>query len=326
MKAVTITNAEDTEGFKLENVQTPETGGDEVLIKVNATALNRADILQRKGLYPPPPGESDILGLEVAGEIVETGNSVSDWQVGDPVMALLGGGGYAQYVNVHHQLLMPLPPAMSVAEAAGIPEAFLTAWQALVWQAKLKEGESVLIHAGASGVGTAAIQIARVLGAEVIVTASKSKHPLCQSLGANLCVDYKTEEFAKVLANNQNPEVDVVIDFIGAPFFGQNLECLRTDGRMVMLGLMGGTTIKSQSIAPVLFKRLNIMGSTLRSRELDYKIRLTRDFIQNAIPLFESRQLKPVIDSVFDWENVGEAHRHMEANKNQGKIILKVNH
>ena len=326
MKAITLKDFGDIEALNLESVRKPEIGEEEVLIKASATALNRADILQRKGLYPPPPGESDILGLEVAGEIVETGNAVEEWQVGDQVMALLAGGGYAQYVSVHYKVLMPVPSAMTMEEAAAIPEAFLTAWQALVWLAKLQKGESVLIHAGASGVGSAAIQIAKVLEASVMVTASKEKHALCQSLGADKCIDYKTEEFAAVLAKNENPGVDVIIDFIGAPYFRQNLESLKIDGRIVMLGFMGGTTVKSLSIAPFLYKRLNIMGSTLRARSIDYKIKLTQDFKQNASPLFESGQLRPVIDSVFDWENVGAAHAYMEANKNRGKIILKVNH
>ena len=326
MKAITLKDFGDIEALNLENIENPQIGAEQVLIKVSATALNRADILQRKGLYPPPPGESEILGLEVAGEIIETGSAVQGCQAGDRVMALLAGGGYAQYVSVHHRMLMPVSTTMTMEEAAGIPEAFLTAWQALVWQAKLRKGEAVLIHAGASGVGTAAIQIAKMLGANIIVTASKEKHPLCRSLGAGQCIDYKMEEFARVLAQNENPGVDVIIDFIGAAYFRQNLECLRTDGRMVMLGFMGGTTIKSLSIAPVLFKRLDIVGSTLRARSIDYKIRLTLDFIENAVPLFETGQLQPVIDSVFDWENVGAAHTYMEANKNRGKIILKVNH
>ena len=326
MKAITLKEFGGIEALNLGTVPKPEIGDGEVLIKVFATALNRADILQRRGLYPPPPGESEILGLEVAGEIVEAGAAVEGCRIGDHVMALLAGGGYAQYVKVHYKMLMPIPPAMTMEQAAGIAEAFLTAWQALVWLAKLRKGESVLIHAGASGVGTAAIQIAKVLGAEVIVTASREKHELCQTLGADACIDYKTEKFAAVLTKNDPPGVNVIIDFIGAPYFRQNMESLKTDGRMVMLGFMGGTTINSLSIAPLLFKRLNIMGSTLRGRDIDYKIRLTQDFKQNAIPLFESGQLRPVIDSIFEWENAGAAHTYMEANKNQGKIILKVNH
>ncbi len=326
MKAITLTHFGDVDALNIASRPMPEIGMEEVLIKVHATALNRADLLQRRGLYPPPPGESDILGLEVAGEIMDMGAAVTGWQIGDRVLTLLAGGGYAQYAKAHHNMLIPFPSAITMEQAAGIAEAFLTAWQALVWLGDLQKAERVLIHAGASGVGTAATQIAKVLGAEVIITASREKHALCHSLGADQCIDYKTVDFAAVLKNGADPGVDVIIDFIGAPYLNQNLQSLRMDGRMVLLGLMGGGGVKSLSIAPILFKRLHILGSTLRSRSMDYKIKLTQDFQQRAAFLFDTGQLRPVIDSVFDWEEVGKAHTYMEANKNLGKIILKVNH
>ena len=326
MKAITLTHFGDVNALKLSSRPVPEIGAEDVLIKVHTTALNRADLLQRKGLYPPPHGESDILGLEVAGEISEMGAKVRGWQIGDRVLTLLAGGGYAQYAKAHHKMLIPIPRTITMEQAGGLAEAFLTAWQALVWLGDVHKAERVLIHAGASGVGTAAIQIAKALEAEVIITASGEKHALCRSLGANHCIDYKTADFAEALQNGTTPGVDVIIDFVGAPYLEQNLKSLKTDGRMVMLGLIGGSAIKSLSIAPILFKRLKILGSTLRSRRVDYKIRLTRDFQQRAAFLFDSGQLKPVIDSIFHWEEVGKAHAYMEANKNQGKIILKINH
>ena len=321
MKAVLLKQYGGPDELYLGESPMPVIQDHEVLVKVHATALNRADILQRRGLYPPPTGESEILGLEMAGEIVKVGREVREWEVGEKVFALLPGGGYAEYVKVPAALLMKVPEGMDTTQAAGIAEAFLTAWQAVVWLAALQQSERILIHAGASGVGTAAIQIAKNLGAEISVTASAGKHSLCRQLGANQCIDYKTQDFGAFLADN-NQMVNVIIDFIGAPYFAKNLQALQPDGRMVMLGFMGGTKAEKLNLAPVIFKRLRIMGSTLRARSIDYKSRLTHDFAKHCLPFFSERKMSPVIDSVFNWREVQQAHRFMEANKNQGKIIL----
>jgi len=304
---------------------TPEPGSEEILIKVAATALNRADIMQRKGHYPPPAGASPILGLEMAGTVVEVGNEVRKWAVGDRVCGLLAGGGYAEYAVLHEDMALPVPEQMDWTIAGAIPETFLTAYQALFTIADLKAGERVLLHAGASGVGTAAIQLATQARAEVSVTASGPKHTLCLGLGAARAIDYQQEDFAKAIANyTENQGVDVIVDVIGAPYFRQNIESLAPDGRLVLLAFMGGYKITDASLIPVLMKRLSITGSTLRSRSLPYKIKLTQDFQAFAWEAITDGTVAPVIDSVFDWREAAEAHRRMEANTNAGKIVLRV--
>ena len=298
---------------------------DEVLVKVVASALNRADTLQRRGKYPPPKGASPILGLEISGTVAACGSKVTKWSEGDNVFGLIPGGGYAEYAVIHEDMALPVPKGLSMEEAAAIPEVFLTAFQALLWLADLKKDETVLIHAGASGVGTAAIQLAKVVGANVIVTASAPKHDLCLALGANKAIDYHEGPFEQAVMDATNGKgVDVVIDFIAAPYLQQNVNCLRTDGRMVLLAVLGGTKVGQFNMGPVLFKRLKIIGSTLRSRNREYQIRLTKDFGDFALELFEKRRLKPVIDHVFDWAEAADAHKLMENNENQGKYVLKI--
>lgn len=302
----------------------PDLTDDEVLIEVKAAALNRADILQRKGLYPPPPGTSEILGMEVSGRVVKTDSGAREWE-GANVMALLSGGGYAEYVVVHKSLILSTPDDLDMNQAAGIMEAFLTGWQALSWLGSLKPDEKVLIHAGASGVGTACIQLAKILSAEVLVTASDSKHKFCLELGADYCIDYHQHEFDEIIEERIPSGVHLVIDFIGTSYFKKNLASLAVDGRLVMLGFLGGTGSEDLSMVPILAKRLTIMGSTLRSRSLQYRGKLVHDFREHCSSHLKTGRLNPVIDRVFPWEKVKEAHRYMEANKNCGKIILAVN-
>ena len=303
----------------------PHPGPDEILVRVEATALNRADILQREGKYPPPEGESPILGLEMAGVVENAGRGVTKWKPGDAVCGLLAGGGYAEYVTIHKDMALPVPKGFSFTDAAGIPEVFLTAFQALRWLAGLQHGERILIHAGASGVGTAAIQLASLTGAEVIVTASSGKHRLCRELGAVHAVDYQNQDFEEdVMEYTHGKGVDVVIDFVGGPYFQQNLNVLSLEGRLVMLAFLGGVSTEQLNLGPILRKRLQVMGSTLRARSLDYKIRLSQDLYRYAWPLFEQNRLRPVIDTAFDWKDAAKAHQYMEANRNQGKVILKV--
>lgn len=325
MKAILLKEFGPPENLYIGEYSTPKPTSNEILVKVAATALNRADTMQRKGNYPPPPGASPILGLEMAGEIVGLGSAVTTWEIGDKVCGLLSGGGYAEYAVIHEDLAIPIPKDWTYEKAAAIPEVFLTAFQALSWLAQLKKGERLLIHAGASGVGTAATQLAKAIGVSVMVTASAGKHELCKSLGVEKAIDYKNEDFEKVVMDYTDGKgVDVIVDFIAAPYFQKNLNLLSTDGRLVMLSLIGGVKTEANLI-PILRKRLKIMGSTLRARSLEYKRDLTKDLWHFAGPLFETQQLKPVIDSVYDWNEVAEAHRYMEANKNQGKIILKIN-
>lgn len=304
----------------------PTPVAEEILVKVEATALNRADILQRQGKYPPPPGVSPVLGLEVAGTVVALGPDVNVWQTGDKVMALLAGGGYAQYAVVHQHLAMPIPSGWTFEKAAAVPEAYLTAWQALHLLAKVQPGERVLIHAGASGVGAAAIQIAKyLLKAEVMATASARKRDFCLGLGAEIVVDYRSEDFAAQATHWGG--VDVILDFIGAPYWQKNLDSLRLDGRLVMLAMMGGTQFSvSDSMGHILRKRLQIMGSTLRNRSLEYKKTLVNSFWETAGSAFEKGLIKPSIDRVLHWSYVSSAHILMEANGNAGKIVLQVEH
>lgn len=325
MKAVIIKDFGEAENLYIGQWEKPTPKPHELLVKVHATALNRADTMQRRGQYPPPPGESPILGLEIAGEIVSMGDAVTNWQIGDRVCGLIGGGGYAQYAVIPANQTLPIPANLSFEQAAGIPEVFMTAFQTIDWIGKLQQGESILIHAGASGVGTAAIQIAKQIGAKVYVTASKGKHQACLNLGADKVIDYRKENFQeKILAYTNNKGVDIIIDFIAAPYLQQNINSLNFDGRLVLLALMGGFKVADFNMLPLLFKRIKIQGSTLRARTLAYKANLTKDLSQFAWPLFENGTFKPVIDSVYDWTEVVAAHNYMEANKNIGKIILKV--
>ena len=325
MRAIQFHQFGSAKELYLGDFLTPEPTEHQVRVKVKATALNRADLLQREGKYPPPPGESPIMGLEIAGEVDQLGEKVTKWKIGDRVCGLLAGGGYAEYAVIHEDVAMPIPENLDFLAAAAIPEAFLTAFQALVWIAKIQTGETVLIHAGASGVGTAALQLARLIGAKTFVTASAEKHALCLALGAEQCIDYKTQDFAECIQEwTQGRGVDVVLDFLGASYLERNLKTLGMDGRMVMLAMMGGAQADGINLGMVLMKRLSIHGSTLRARTLTYKTELTQAFMDLAWAHFSSGVLFPVVDKVFSWEDVAQAHLYMEENRNQGKIVLSV--
>lgn len=325
MQAILFDQPGTADQLYLGDFPQPEPEPGEILVKVAATALNRADIMQREGNYPPPPGASPVLGLEMAGTVTALGEGVSRWQIGDRVCGLLAGGGYAECAVIHQDLALSLPQDMSFTTAAAIPEVFLTAFQALHLLAQVQPGERVLIHAGASGVGTAAIQLARKMGAEVLVTASAPKHEQCLDLGAEKAIDYQTEDFAAVVGEYTDGRgVDVIIDFIGAPYLSSNIDALAVDGRLVLLAFMGGAKADGVSLAKVLLKRLHIMGSTLRARSLDYKTALTRAFRDFAWSDLQEGTIAPVIDSTYDWQQVQDAHRRMEANANVGKIVLRI--
>lgn len=326
MQAILLKSPGGVENMYIGSTPIPPLNDYEILVKIKATALNRADTLQRQGKYPVPPSDSLIMGLEMSGIVSKVGKKVNKWKVGDFICGLTNGGSYAEYVAIHEQMALPIPNGLDFKEAAAIPEVFLTAYQALVWLAKVQKGESVLIHAGASGVGTAAIQLARLLDLnKVFVTASAGKHQICYDLGADLAIDYKTEDFAKVVNEKTKGQgVQTVIDFIAAPYFKQNLQVLGTEGRLVMLALMGGVQVDAINIAPILIKRLQVIGTTLRPRSIDYKIELTKGLQDLAWKHFESGQIKPIIDSVYSWKDVQGAHQRMEANLNQGKIIMEI--
>ncbi|PSQ97276.1 MAG: NADPH:quinone oxidoreductase [Bacteroidetes bacterium SW_9_63_38] len=325
MRAVVVPEPGAPEQMEIQEVPTPAPQAEEVLVKVHATALNRADTFQRRGHYPPPEGASEILGLEMAGTVVETGSGVINWHEDDRVFALLDGGGYAEHTVVHKDRLMAVPPGLSMTEAAAIPEVFLTAYQALHWLGKIQSGHHVLIHAGASGVGTAAIQLARRAGADPYVTASAPKHDVCRDLGAEAAIDYNTEDFAeRVSSITDGYGTDIIVDFIGAPYFQKNVDVLATDGRIIQLATLGGSTVEQVSLRDLMAKRAQLLASTLRSRSLGYKVNLTQEFAADVLPSFIDGDLRPVIDSKYDWTDVAEAHRRMENNENAGKIVLSV--
>lgn len=325
MQAILVKSPGDAEQMYLGEAPTPSPKAQEILVKVHATALNRADTLQRRGMYPPPAGASEILGMEISGEVIEIGAEVTHWKQGDKVFGLLSGGGYATHASIHQDMAMKLPEYLSYEEAAAIPEVFLTAFQALKWLAKLQPSEKILIHAAASGVGTAAIQLAKAMNAEVYATASAPKHQICYELGATKVIDYQSQNFQEEIQQySQTKGVDVVLDFIAAPYFEQNLQVLHTDGRLVILALLGGLEVEKFNLGLLLRKRLQIIGSTLRARSQAYQISLTQEFWDFAAALFENKTLRPVIDTVYPWQEVIKAHQHMEANQNIGKIILKV--
>lgn len=323
MKAIVVRGERDAPSLVWEDVADIKHRADEVLVDVKATAINRADLAQARGTYPPPPGASDILGLEMAGVIEAIGSEVEGWRVGDRVCALLAGGGYAQYAAVPYEMLLRLPADWSFAQGAAVPEVWYTAFVNLFLEGKLQPGETVLIHAGGSGVGTAAIQLARAEGARVFVTAgAEAKLARCRELGAELAVNYKERDFlAEVMAATDNEGLDLILDPVGGSYLERNVQALRQFGRLVNIGLLGGGTGK-MNVALLLRKRLKLVGSTLRTRPLTEKIEITREFERRFWPALISGELQPIIDTVFPIEQAQQAHEYVLNDRNTGKVIL----
>lgn len=324
MKCVVAKKPGGVEQLEVVELPKPIPSIGELLIQVHATALNRTDILMREGKtgYVSNP----IIGVEIAGTVVEV-NGDSPFSIGDKVMGLVNGGGYAEYAVIPSDRAMKIPESLTFEEAAAIPEVFLTAYQTLIWIGKLQEHETVLIHAGASGVGTAAIQLAKKLcKAKVIVTAgSKEKLDFCQSLGADVLINYKEQSFdTEVLRVTEGKGVDLILDFIGADYWAKNLASLKVDGRWVLIGILGGSTIEQVNLFDLMIKRVQLTGTLLTPRSDEYKARLTNEFIAIVTPYFERGEIIPVVDKVYPLENVSEAHTRMEDNRNTGKIILQV--
>lgn len=308
-----------------DDVPEPEPGPEEVLVEVVSTALNRADLLQRMGLYPGPPMEHEIPGLELAGRVVATGPRVTAWREGDAVMAIVGGGGYASRVAVHERQLMPVPDTVPLTDAGAVPEVFITAWDALVPQGGLTSGRWALVHAGGSGVGTAAIQIVKALGANVVVTASGRKVDACLGLGADAAIDYTQDDWVQAARDLTGGRgVDVVLDVIGGDYLKRNVDALAVGGTIVQVGVMGGGRA-SFDLGLLLPKRATVRGTVLRGRPIEEKISVTQRFAREVLPLFGDGRLKPVIDRHFPLAQVADAHRYMESNANFGKIVLDVN-
>ena len=322
MRAIIQTQFGAPEVLQISELPIPQTNAEQLLIKVFATALNRADLLQRKGLYPPPPNESEILGLEIAGEVAACGEQVTNFKKGDRIFGLVGSGGYAEYCAIDAKMAMPIPSNLSFTEAAAIPEAFLTANEALFNLANLQKGQTILIHAGGSGVGSAAIQLAKVSQALVYTTAgSDQKLAKLAELGA-IGINYKNNDFVQsTLQLTEGRGVDTIIDFIGANYFCRNLQLLKPTGCMVLVGMLSGskTTV---DLWEIISKRLQLKGLVMRSQSLAEKRIITQKFANTWLSYFANKIIQPVIDIIFPLNKIQEAHRYMEANKNFGKIVI----
>lgn len=323
MKGINVTPVNGVPQLIWSDVPDVIYGSDEVLVQIKASAVNRADLLQASGGYPPPPGASPILGLEMAGEIVAVGKDVTGWQEGDHVCALLPGGGYAEQINVPAGMLMRLPDDWSYAKGAAIPEVWLTAFVNLFLEGDLKSGETTLIHAAASGVGTAAIQLAKAIDAKVLATAgSDDKLAVCRELGADLTINRKTQNIQEEI-QQVSEGVDVVLCPVGANYLESNLSVMGHMGRLVLIGLLSGARSEI-NLADVLRKRLRIIGSTLRSRPPAEKIAITQEFINRFWNQLTTGKLRPIIDGTFPIQDAQAAHDYVAADRNTGKVILVV--
>ncbi|KAF9522580.1 hypothetical protein CPB83DRAFT_800521 [Crepidotus variabilis] len=351
MRAVLIKDEKGpVENLYIGEVPNPEVKFGEVLVKIIAFGLNRVDISQREGHYPPPPGASNVLGVEFSGTISDVGQGVADWHVGDEVLGLAAGvsdilgsidqqpdkrlqGAYAEYIAIAATHIIRKPHHLSWVEAASIPEVFITAFQALVTIGRVKENDSVLVHAAASGVGVAAIQIARAYGAQVVIATASTNEKLNWLLslpnGATHSANYKTQNFASVVKDvTAGKGVNIVIDFVGASHFEKNIEALALDGRMTMLALLSGVKVDSVNLAPILFKRLHIEGSTLRSRSGAYQADLISRFQKEVFEKITNEKgqgpIRTYIHKVYPWSEIRAAHQEMEANNNSGKIVIEI--
>ncbi|BAN04170.1 NAD(P)H-quinone oxidoreductase [Ilumatobacter coccineus] len=324
MRAVVLHEHGGPEVLTIENVDEPTPGPDQILVDVAYTALNRADTLQRMGGYADPRNPAvEIPGLEYAGTVAAIGADVTEWKIGDRVMGIESGGCYAEKVVTHARQALPIPSNIDTADAAAIPEVFLTAWDALVVQGGLTSGRWALVHAGASGVGTAGIQIAKAIGARIAVTCSAGKADACRELGADLVLERSPADWLGALKAEVPQGVDVILDVVGGDEADRNFRAVAMDGSIIQVGLMGGGSAPV-NMGLLLMKRITWTGTTLRARPLERKLSLCQRFISEIIPLVESGALVPVIDSRYALDDIADAHRHMEANRNVGKILVSV--
>lgn len=326
MQAIVLDSHGGPDVLRLREIPDPVCGPEEVLVDVTSTSVNRADVLQRLGLYPYPGRrpEHEVPGLELAGRVAATGDRVTAWAPGDRVMGIVTGGGYASRVAVHERQVMRIPDNVPDHEAGAIPEVWITAYDALVVQCAMRAGDTVLVHAGASGVGTAAIQLAKAMGATVIVTASTSKVERCRALGADHAIDYTTEDFAvacRELTGGRG--VDVVLDVVGGDYLDRDVDAAALRGRIVQVGTMGSG--KAQlNLGKLMTKRLTLVGTVLRSRPIDEKIAVTQRFAHEVLPGFSRGTYRPVVDATFALADVARAHELVESNATFGKVVLTV--
>ena len=321
MRAIEINNNQ----LKLTERPIPQPSSTEVLVKVCAAGINRPDIMQRKGLYPPPPGASDIPGLEIAGIVTKVGSKSSNIKEGDKVCALVTGGGYAEYCLAQTELCLPIPNNFNFIQAAAIPETFFTVWSNIFDRAQLKQNETLLIHGGSSGIGTTAIQLAKAFGAKVFITAGTTKKcDFCTDLGADLAINYKEQDFVTEIKHKTKDQgVDVILDMIGGDYFPRNLKCMGFDARLIQIAIQNGAETEA-NLLPIMLKRLTISGSTLRARNASFKSEIARQLLKKVWPLFESGKIKPVIHTTFSLKQAYKAHILMESGQHIGKIILTV--
>lgn len=323
MRAVVLREHGGPEVLAVSESPDPVAAPEEVLVRVHATALNRADLLQRMGMYPNPfPADDEIPGLEFAGEVISCGARVTMWKPGDRIMGIVSGGAYAERLVIHERQAMAVPEGMPWTDAAAVPEVFITAWDALVVQGGLTSGRWAMVHAGASGVGTAAIQICRAIGARIIVTCSAGKVQACRDLGADVVVDYVNQDFTEEARSaTGGTGVDVILDVIGGEYVEKNIAALAVKGRIIQVGVMAGKPLPF-NVGLLLGKRASITGTVLRARPTEEKIAISRQFAAEMLPLFTTGQMKPVVDSVYPLEKIADAHIHMANNANVGKIVV----
>ena len=304
----------------------PIVESDEILIKVNAAGVNRPDIMQRLGLYPPPKGASDLPGLEVSGEVVNRGSEVTNFNLRDTILALTPGGGYAEFVKVHASNALPIPKGFSMKEAAAIPETFFTVFSNVFGRGELEEGETFLVHGGTSGIGTTAIQLAKAYGARVFTTVgSPEKKKFCENLGAELAVEYKKEDFIAALKDATDGKgIDLILDMVGGDYVEKNWKVAAVGGRIIQIASLNGPA-ENIDFSRLMVKRLIHTGSTLRPRSVGFKAEIAEKLYENVWPLFNTGKVKPIIDSEYELKDAAEAHRRMESSQHIGKIILNVN-
>ncbi|MFT4079860.1 NAD(P)H-quinone oxidoreductase [Rhodomicrobium sp.] len=325
MKTVLIREPGGPDALSLVDAPTPEPKADEVLIEVAAAGVNRPDVLQRQGLYPPPPGASNIPGLEVSGRIAAVGAGVTRWKAGDAVAALTSGGGYAEFAIAQEGSCLRVPKGLSVEEAACLPETFMTVWHNVFERGALKAGECFLVHGGSSGIGSTAIQLANHFGARVFATAgSDEKCAYCESLGAEAAINYRTKNFAEEIKTlTCGKGVNVILDMVGGSYIQDDIRCAAEDGRIVQIAFLKGAKVEV-NLMPIMLKRLTLTGSTLRPRSPAFKAHLARALEEKVWPLIESGAVRVVIDKTFPLAEAAEAHRHMETNAHMGKIVLTI--
>jgi len=325
MTAIAISAPGGPEVLLPEERDVPKPGASEILVKVAAAGVNRPDVMQRKGQYPPPPGAPDIPGLEIAGEVAAVGGKVARWKVGDKVTALVAGGGYAEYCLADEAVALPVPKGFSMVEAAALPETFMTVWHNVFQRGALKSGETILIHGGSSGIGTAAIMLAKAFGAKVIVTAgSPQKCEACKKLGADFAIDYKTHDFVAATKEASGGRgADLILDMVGGDYVERNHDAAAVEGRIVQIATQQGFKV-AINLLKIMQKRLTHTGSTLRPRPVADKAMIAHDLEHKAWPLLAAGKIKPVIDSIFPLKEASKAHARMESSAHVGKIVLEV--